>query len=153
MNLRPGDAAAMGLIRRPSPYPVIDSTGRLERIELDARAKIRALRRDMARDAQAPALRRSRDPVAVEQARSTWRTEERLDALQSQMDWDKILTPGPWDQPGPVTRRVLEQSRIRMRTQERQRAVDARADALLPPPPAPPQLGSQPPIRLEPPPR
>jgi hypothetical protein len=122
---RPGD------VRGPGRHGDARATQRqlevfTRRRELDARAEVRAASRDAARRADAERLRQVGTPIDVTAARERALAEERSDALAARVDLDR-LEHAAGHRLGPVTRRVLEESRIELRALRRTR--DAEDDA------------------------
>lgn len=129
----------------------------------DARAEIRAELRDTARQPALRALEREGSLEALARFRTTARAEEERDALDARVERDWHALEAWSGQPlGPVTRRVLEESAIRLRhertvrlrTTERRLELDTRLRPverrLTPGTPSLPDLEPAPPERVAP---
>jgi hypothetical protein len=130
----PGDPHRAGHVRGPGRHGDARATQRqlevfTRRRELDARAEVRAASRDATRRADAERLRQVGTPVDVAAARERALAEERSDALAARVDLDR-LERAAGHRLGPVTRRVLEESRIELRADRRARDVEDDARAL-----------------------
>jgi hypothetical protein len=134
--LAAGDAAA-GELGRPgrAAGPAAQSEaleGFRQRRALDAEAALRGQARDAERRAEERRLSREGTSRELEAYRRRVRAEEATDALRLRTRAAQVSTTGPlpaawWNGLGPETRRVLLESGIERRRQERLREVDLRA--------------------------
>lgn len=96
---------------------------------LDARRAIRAQDSDVRLRSETLRLGPRPEPAAVERVRDRAHRRESIDALLNEADLATLERfHGPL---GPTTRRVLERSRIRIDSAERQREIDVEADTRL----------------------
>jgi hypothetical protein len=154
--------------RRPARSPAAHRERRRTGLEAfaeqrrrEARAGVRAELRDLDRASTLRALEREGSPEALERFRAAARADDELDALRARGEHERPA-PGRRDwraleawsgRPlGPVTRRLLDESRVRLRTTERQLDLDARLRPLerrlAPQRPSLPERVPPPPDRL-----
>jgi hypothetical protein len=99
------------------------------RQQIEARAGVRSILRDLDRRPELEAAVRSGDPQALERVRRKALAEEDLDELRNLQDW-RALERWAGQPLGPVTFRLLQENAIRLGASQRRSEVSRQIHAL-----------------------